>query len=198
MGKSHISLKEKKISQVAHSCTYMFVYLKIKRKDKCSLCKLGLFFFFASYRKLVWWMGGFSGALNSANRYLMYDIKLIYENKTGVHTYFVFRLEHMWLLLVLFCIISFLLLLLYPLSILFLFTWIVVENSCIYSTSMVKRAENEVGKTKSICARIKHLNLSTSGCYIQMKNELLSVTSVPTFSSSLRFTCIWSKRILWN
>lgn len=25
---------------------------------------------------------------------------------------------------------------------------------------MVKRAENEVGKTKSICARIKHLNLS--------------------------------------
>lgn len=35
---------------------------------------------------------------------------------------------------------------------------------------MVKRAENEVGKTKSICARIKHLNLSTSGCYIQMKN----------------------------
>lgn len=47
---------------------------------------------------------------------------------------------------------------------------------------MVKRAENEVGKTKSICARIKHLNLSTSGCYIQMKNELLSVTSVPTFS----------------
>lgn len=33
-------------------------------------------------------MGGFSGALNPANRYLMYDIKLIYENKTGVHTYF--------------------------------------------------------------------------------------------------------------
>lgn len=89
MGKSHISLKEKKKSQVAHSCTYMFVYLKIKRKDKCSLCKFGLFFFFLP-RTGSWsdrW-GGFRGALNSANRYLMYDIKLIYENKTGVHTYF--------------------------------------------------------------------------------------------------------------
>lgn len=90
MGKSHISLKEKKKSQVAHSCTYMFVYLKIKRKDKCSLCKRGLFFFFFLPRTGSWsdgW-GGFSEALNSANRYLMYDIKLIYENKTGVHTYF--------------------------------------------------------------------------------------------------------------
>lgn len=117
MGKSHISLKEKKKSQVAHSCTYMFVYLKIKRKDKCSLCKFGLFFFFffASYRKFVWWMGGgFSGALNSANRYLMYDIKLIYENKTGVHTYFFSGLnicDCFW-----FCFVSFLsfLLLLLP------------------------------------------------------------------------------------
>lgn len=90
MGKSYISLKERKKSQVAHSCTYMFVYLKIKRKDKCSLCKFGLFFFFFLPRTGSWsdgW-GGFSGALNSANRYLMYDIKLIYENKTGVHTYF--------------------------------------------------------------------------------------------------------------
>lgn len=124
--KSYIPERKKQKSQVAHSCTYMFVYLKIKRKDKCSLCKLGLFFFFfASYRKLVWWMGGFSGALNSANRYLMYDIKLIYENKTGVHTYFFSGLnicDCFW-----FCIILFLLLL-YPLSILFLFTWIVVEN----------------------------------------------------------------------
>lgn len=42
--KSYIPEGKKK-SQVAHSCTYMFVYLKIKRKDKCSLCKLGLFFF---------------------------------------------------------------------------------------------------------------------------------------------------------
>lgn len=90
MGKSHISLKEKKKSQVAHSCTYMFVYLKIKRKDKCSLCKFGLFFFFFLPRtgSLSDGWGGFSGALNSANRYLMYDIKPIYENKTGVHTYF--------------------------------------------------------------------------------------------------------------
>lgn len=91
MGKSHISLKGKKKSQVAHSCTYMFVYLKIKRKDKCSLCKFGFFFFFFFLPRtgsLSDGWGGFSGALNSANRYLMYDIKLIYENKTGVHTYF--------------------------------------------------------------------------------------------------------------
>lgn len=128
MGKSYISLKERKKSQVAHSCTYMFVYLKIKRKDKCSLCKFGLFFFFfASYRKFVWWMGGFSGALNSANRYLMYDIKLIYENKTGVHTYFFSGLnicDSFWFCFVSFCFFFFF----YPLSFLFLFTWIVVEN----------------------------------------------------------------------
>lgn len=122
--KSYIPEGKKK-SQVAHSCTYMFVYLKIKRKDKCSLCKLCLFFFLPRTGSLSDGWGGFSGALNSANRYLMYDIKLIYENKTGVHTYFFSGLnicDCFW-----FCIISFLLLL-YPLSFLFLFTWIVVEN----------------------------------------------------------------------
>lgn len=123
MGKSHISLKEKKKSQVAHSCTYMFVYLKIKRKDKCSLCKLGLFFFFFLPRtgSLSDGWGGFSGALNSANRYLMYDIKLIYENKTGVHTYFFSGLnicDCFW-----FCFVSFrFFFFFYPPSFLFLFT----------------------------------------------------------------------------
>lgn len=110
MGKSHISLKEKKKSQVAHSCTYMFVYLKIKRKDKCSLCKLGLFFFLPRTGSWSDGWGGFSGALNSANRYLMYDIKLIYENKTGVHTYFFSGLnicDCFWFCFVSFCFFFF-------------------------------------------------------------------------------------------
>lgn len=109
--KSYIPERKKKKSQVAHSCTYMFVYLKIKRKDKCSLCKFGLFFFFLP-RTGSWsdgW-GGFSGALNSANRYLMYDIKLIYENKTGVHTYFFSGLnicDCFWFCFVSFCFFFF-------------------------------------------------------------------------------------------
>lgn len=126
MGKSHIyPWRKKKIS----SCTFVYLYVCLSENQtkRQMLSLLTRPFFFASYRKLVWWMGGFSGALNSANRYLMYDIKLIYENKTGVHTYFFSGLnicDCFW-----FCFVSFrFFFFFYPLSFLFLFTWIVVEN----------------------------------------------------------------------
>lgn len=126
MGKSHISLNEKKNLKL-HSRVPICLFIW-KSNEKTNALFVNSAFFFFLPRTGSWsdgW-GGFSGALNSANRYLMYDIKLIYENKTGVHTYFFSGLnicDCFW-----FCIISFLLLLLYRLSFLFLFTWIVVEN----------------------------------------------------------------------
>lgn len=81
-----------------------------KSNEKTNALFVNSAFFFASYRKFVWWMGGFSGALNSANRYLMYDIKLIYENKTGVHTYFFSGLnicDCFWFCFVSFCFFFF-------------------------------------------------------------------------------------------
>lgn len=87
--KSYISEGKKKIS----SCTFVYLYVCLSenqtKRQMLALFVNSAFFFFLP-RTGSWsdrW-GGFSGALNSANRYLMYDIKLIYENKTGVHTYF--------------------------------------------------------------------------------------------------------------
>lgn len=85
--KSYIPEGKKKIS----SCTFVYLYVCLsENQTKRQMLSLLTrpFFFWPRTGSLSDGWGGFSRALNSANRYLMYDIKLIYENKTGVHTYF--------------------------------------------------------------------------------------------------------------
>lgn len=82
----------------------LFIW-KSNEKTNALFVNSAFFFFLPSTGSLSDGWGGFSGALNSANRYLMYDIKLIYENKTGVHTYFFSGLnicDSFW-----FCFVSF-------------------------------------------------------------------------------------------